>query len=171
MWPFCCLALPILLGAAQDDLPAGWKMVAPKEAGYSVAMPGTPSEKKQQVKTATTTLNVVIQVAEGRNESHFVVSHCDFPAGDLKKSEIDKRLDQARDGAVASARGKKRSEEAIKLGAASGPRNRHREGWGDRRQDADLPGQESALPGDGARQRSGVHVQGCDNLPGLVPPE
>lgn len=114
------LAVPMLLGATQDDLPAGWKTIAPKDAGYSVALPGTPSEKKQQVKTATGILHVVMQVAEGRGDTTYVVSHCDFPAADLKKADIDKRLDQARDGAIASARGKKRSEEPIKLAGHPG---------------------------------------------------
>jgi hypothetical protein len=121
MGPYCwSLALPLLLGAAQEDLPAGWKMVAPKDAGFSVTMPSAPMEKKQQVKTATGTLTVILQIAEGRNDSHFVVSYCDFAPGDLKKGDVDKRLDQARDGAVASAGGKKRSEEAIKLGSHPG---------------------------------------------------
>jgi hypothetical protein len=121
MGPFCwSLALPFLLGAGQDEVPAGWKMVAPKDAGFSVAMPAMPTEKKQTVKTATGALSVVMQVAEGRNDSLFVVSYCDFPMSDLKKADVDQRLDQARDGAIASARGKKRSEEAIKLNGHPG---------------------------------------------------
>lgn len=121
MGPYCwTLALPLLLGAGQDDLPAGWKTVAPKGAGFSVAMPAAPTEKKQKVPTATGTLEVVMQVADGRNDSLFVVSYCDFPGPELKKAEVDKRLDQARDGALASARGKKRSEEPIKLGGHAG---------------------------------------------------
>ncbi len=116
MGPYCwSLALPILLGAVQDDVPAGWKMVAPKDAGFRVAMPAVPTEKKQTVKTATGTLNVVMQVAEGRNDTLFVVSYCDFPTGDLTKADVDKRLDQARDGAISSARGKKRSDDPIML--------------------------------------------------------
>jgi glucose/arabinose dehydrogenase len=83
-------------------------------------MPAVPTEKKQTVTTATGKLSVVMQVAEGRNESLFVVSYCDFPTGDLKNADLDKRLDQARDGAISSARGKKRSEEAIQLGAYPG---------------------------------------------------
>jgi hypothetical protein len=109
-----------LLGAAQDEVPASWKMVAPKDGGFSVAMPAAPMEKKQQVKTATGTLSVVMQIADGRNDSLFVVSYSDFPEADLKKGDVDKRLDQARDGAIASARGKKRSEEPLKLKGHAG---------------------------------------------------
>jgi hypothetical protein len=121
MGPYCwSLALPLLLGAAQNEVPAGWKMVAPKDAGFSVAMPAAPTEMKQTVTTATGKLIVVVQAAKGPNAADFVVSYCDFPAGDLKESEVGQRLDQARDGAVSKLRGKKRSEEAIKLGAYPG---------------------------------------------------
>src|SRR5262249_418176 len=80
----------------------------------SVSMPAEPMAKKQSVKTATGVLHVVMHVADGRNDSNFVVSYCDLPASDVKK-DIDKRLDQARDGAVAKVRGKLRSEDVIKL--------------------------------------------------------
>jgi hypothetical protein len=116
MGPYCwSLALPILLGAAQEELPAGWKMVAPKEGRFTVAMPAEPMKKEKQVKTATEPLTVVMHIADGRNDSLFVVSYSDFREADLKKGDVEKRLDQARDGAIASARGKQRSEEKIKL--------------------------------------------------------
>ena len=68
MGPYCwSLAFPLLLGAAQDEVPASWKKIAPKDGGFSVAMPAMPMEKKQQVKTATGTLSVVMQIADGRN--------------------------------------------------------------------------------------------------------
>jgi hypothetical protein len=116
MGPYCwSLALPLLLGAAQEEVPAGWKMVAPKDGGFTAAMPAAPTEKKKQVKTATGVLNVTMFIADGRNDSDFVVSYSDFPAADLKKGDVDKRLDQARDGAIASVRGKQKSEKKIEL--------------------------------------------------------
>jgi hypothetical protein len=119
MGPYCwSLALPILLGAAQDD---SWKLFEPKDAGFSVKMPVMPTEKKQSVKTATGKLDVILHIADGRNDSLFVVSYSDFDKADLKKKEdVEKRLEQARDGAIASARGKLRSDDKIKLKEHSG---------------------------------------------------
>lgn len=114
--PICLgLTLPLVLGASQVELPEGWQTVAPKDAGFKVAMPMAPMERKQQVKTATGALNVVLYIAEGRQGSVFVVSHTDYPEGELKKGPVEKRLDHARDGAVVSVGGKLRSEQPIKL--------------------------------------------------------
>jgi hypothetical protein len=115
MGPIWSLALPLLLGAAQEELPANWKVNVSKDGGFSVAMPGTPTETKKQVKTATGQLLVTMLVAEGRDEALFVVSFSDFPKIEVKKETVDKRLDNARDGAVSSARGKLRTEKIIKL--------------------------------------------------------
>jgi hypothetical protein len=118
MGPIWSLALPLLLGATQEDLPANWKVNVSKDGNFSVAMPGTATETKKPVKTATGQLLVTMLVAEGRDESLFVVSFSDFPEKDVKKETVDKRLDYARDGAVSSARGKLRSEKIIKLDEA-----------------------------------------------------
>ncbi|HZZ79862.1 MAG TPA: hypothetical protein VFE62_15190 [Gemmataceae bacterium] len=109
------LALPLLFGVAQERLPAGWKEITAKETGFSVAMPAEPMIKKQAVKTVNGLVNVMMYIADGRNDSNFVVSYSDFPTANFKKADIDKRLDQARDGAITKAGGKKRSEEKIQL--------------------------------------------------------
>ena len=121
MGPFCwSLALPLLLGAVQDDLPANWKEKVSKDGGFTVTMPSPATEKKQQVKTATGQLNVVLLIAEGRNDAVFVVSYSDFPESELKKGSVEKRLDHARDGAGARARGHLRGETMIEGGGQPG---------------------------------------------------
>src|ERR1700752_4435901 len=97
------LSLPLLLGA---QVPEGWKEVAPKDGGFKALMPMTPTTKKQAVNTATGQLSVLMFIAEGKNDSVFVVSLADYTEADLKKGSVQKRLDHARDGAVASAGGK-----------------------------------------------------------------
>jgi hypothetical protein len=110
------LTLPLLLGAVQDDLPAGWKVFASKDGGFTVHMPNAPKDpKKQVVKTSTGELNVTLVIAEGRHDSYFVVSYGDFPRAKLKQGEEEKRLDQACNGAAESLRGEIRHEEPIKL--------------------------------------------------------
>jgi hypothetical protein len=109
------LTLPLLLGAAQDDLPANWKTVAPKDGGFSVAMPGAPNKAAKKIATSKGHLEVTLWSVEGRNDTVFVVSFCDFAEAELKKGDIEKRLDQARDGAVSSSRGKLQSEKMVDL--------------------------------------------------------
>jgi hypothetical protein len=101
------LVVPLLFSAVQDDLPAGWHAFKAKDGRYSVHLPSEPKEKIQKVGNLTVTL----QIAEGRLESYFVVSHCDIPAADLKKGDPEKRLDQAVTGAVEKSGGQLRGEE------------------------------------------------------------
>ena len=116
MGPVCwTLTLPILLSASQEELPAGWVKYALPEGRYSVAMPATPTKSVKKITTATAQLDAVVAVAEGRLDSFFVVSYCDYPARELKADSIDKRLDQGAKAAVENARGKLRSEKPIKL--------------------------------------------------------
>lgn len=115
MGPICCLALPLLLGAGQDDLPANWKTQISKDGAFSVAMPSSAKAEKRVVKTATGQLDVHMLVAEGRDEALYAVSYSDFPEAEVKRNTVAKRLDNARDGAVSSARGKLRSEKSITL--------------------------------------------------------
>jgi hypothetical protein len=110
------LTLPLLVGAVQDDLPAGWKVVDSKDGRFTVHMPKEPmAPKTQVVRTKTGELNVTLVIAEGRHDSYFVVSYSDFPPAELKKGEEEKRLDQACNGAAESLRGELREENPIKL--------------------------------------------------------
>ena len=116
MGPVCwSLTLPLLLGAAQEELPAGWVKHAPANGRYSAMMPTKPTETKKKITTATAQLDAVVAVAEGRLESYFVVSYTDYPLKELKADSIDKRLDQGAKAAAENARGKIRSEKPIKL--------------------------------------------------------
>jgi len=67
------------------------------------------------VTTATGPLDVFLFIAEGKNDSAFVLSYSDLPAAEVKAGEEDQRLDNAREGAVDKARGKLRSEKKIEL--------------------------------------------------------
>ncbi len=114
-----CLALPLLITAAQDGERAGWKAFVSKEGRFQVQMPTAPAEQKQRVKTATGQVEVHLFLAEG-SAATFVLSYSDFPANEVKAGDEAKRLDFARDGAVSSARGKLRSERKIDLDGVPG---------------------------------------------------
>jgi hypothetical protein len=101
-----CFALPMLLGAGQDDLPEKWHAFKSAAGKYSVHMPSEPKEKKQ----TSGPLSITLQIAEGKHDSYFVVSHCDIPAAELKKGNAEKRLDQACLGAVETAGGELRGD-------------------------------------------------------------
>lgn len=117
MGPLCwSLAMPLLLGVTQDDLPANWKTLASQEGRFTVALPGAHTLSKKKVTTATGQLDATIVVAEGRNDSYFVVSFCDFPLDEVKADSVEKRLDQACRGAVEKSGGELRgTEKPIKL--------------------------------------------------------
>lgn len=108
------LTLPLLLGAAQTDLPANWKAIASKDGGFSIGMPATPKETKRKVLTAKGHLDVTLLVAEGRSGAAFVLSYCDYSEAEVK-GDLEKRLDHARDGAVSSSGGKLQSERIADL--------------------------------------------------------
>jgi hypothetical protein len=115
---FWTLTLPLLLGATQDG-PA-WKTFTCKEGAFTVALPTTPTEQRQRVKTATGQLDVAVFLAEDKHDVSYVVSYSDLPESEVKKGTEKKRLDFARDGAVSKARGKLRSEKAIELAGFPG---------------------------------------------------
>jgi hypothetical protein len=111
--PICwSLAVPLVLGAVQDE-GTKWKPFVSKEGGFEITMPGSPTETKKTVKTATGQLHVTVHSAEGKNEALFVVSYTDFTDADLKEGSVKKRLNNARDGAIGNTGGKLRSEEDI----------------------------------------------------------
>src|SRR5262245_42135328 len=103
MSPLCWLTLPLLLGAVQDELPANWQRFAPAEGRYSVAMPAKPATSNKKITTATSQLDAVIAVAQGRHDASFVVCYCDYPEKELKPQSVEKRLDQGCKAAVENA--------------------------------------------------------------------
>ena len=114
------LTLPLVFGAAGDDLPKDWKPLTSKEGGFSVVMPGNPNDGKRQVKTPAGTIEVNFYLAEVKDQGSYVVVFSEFPAAALQGGTDDKRLDNARDGAVASAKGKLKSEKKITLAGHPG---------------------------------------------------
>jgi hypothetical protein len=116
MGPVCwSLTLPLLLGAAQDDLPNGWVKHAPADGRYSIAMPAKPTETKRKITRKNDEIDTVIAIAEGKHDSSFVVSYTDFPDKELKPESIEQRLDQGVKAAVENARGNLKSDKPIKL--------------------------------------------------------
>jgi hypothetical protein len=96
------LALATPSGGAQLD----WKEFAPKDGGFTILMPGAPTEHKKSIKLATGIVEVVVyELPIPPGDGKFVVGYSEFPEATIKPGTEDKRLDNARDGVVASVKG------------------------------------------------------------------
>jgi hypothetical protein len=104
------LTLPLVLGASAGG---EWKTFSPKEGGFSILMPGAPTEDKQDVKTPSGDVTVFFFISELKNEGSLVVSFSEFPGAAFNGGTDENRLDSARDGAVLSAKGKLKTEKKI----------------------------------------------------------
>jgi hypothetical protein len=79
-------------------------------------MPGTPAEFKKTVEAPGGAVDVLIyELPVPATEGKFVVSYFDIPEASAKAGTEDKRLDNARDGAVASSKGKLKREKSLLL--------------------------------------------------------
>lgn len=114
-----CLGLTLPLLAGQTAPPAGWRPFTPKDASFIVSLPSVPREKKQQIKLPTGTIEVAIFTCEPSSEVTFVIGVTDYPNLDMEGGE-DKRLRNARDGAVENSKGKLIHERKIVLAGHPG---------------------------------------------------
>jgi hypothetical protein len=103
-------SLPLVLGADTGD----WKPFTPKEGGFSILFPGTPAQEKQESKTPAGTVTVTYFVLE-QGGITYVASYSVFPKESVNPRTQEKRLDNARNGAVASAKGKLERERKFHL--------------------------------------------------------
>jgi len=111
------LTLPILVG--QTAPPAGWRQFTPKDGGFTVALPSVPTEKKRQAKSSNGMVEIVIYTCEPASDVIFVVGVTDYPNLDMEGGE-DKRLRNARDGAIDNSKGKLIHERKIQLSGHPG---------------------------------------------------
>lgn len=108
--------LSLLLLAPQPD----WRAFSPKDAAFTVEFPAAPTEHKKTVKGMGGTVEVVFYEVELPGDRKFLVGVSEFPETSIKAGTEDKRLDNARDGAVNSVKGKLRREKALVLDSHPG---------------------------------------------------
>ena len=109
------LTLPLVLGAGQDEAPKGWKRFAPDAGGFAIRLPAEPTEGKRTVKTPQGEVEVTYFLVEVKGQGSYVVVYTEYPEEALKGGADEKRLDNARDGAVQSAKGKLKGEKRLRL--------------------------------------------------------
>ena len=109
------LSLPLLVG----QTPAGWRPFAPKDGSFSIVLPGAPTEKKQQLKAGAGAVDVSMYICEAAGDGTYVVAVTDYSSQEIQGGE-EKRLRNARDGAVQNSEGKLIHERKISLAGHPG---------------------------------------------------
>ncbi len=108
------LALVLVAARDKDD---AWQDFTSKDGGFEVSMPGKPVEQKDSLRTPSGPLDLVMYVVERKKEeTAYIAMFCEFPESVFKSGTDEKRLDYARNRAVASTKGKLVGEKKIKLG-------------------------------------------------------
>jgi hypothetical protein len=108
-----CLAAALLLAA--DDANTKPGDFAPKGGRFTVQMPGQPKEQTNKVNTAIGPIDVHLFVSAPDPNTAYIVGYSDYPEEMIKKSDSQKILDGARDGAVKNVNGKLDSEKKITI--------------------------------------------------------
>src|SRR5947199_270983 len=116
LFAFCVLVLPLSVTAAQTPIQAEWKPFAPKDGGFTTLFPGTPTEHKKTITTPGGPLEVLYYELDWPgDDGKFLVGYSEVAASSIKAGTEDKRLDNARDGALASTKGKLKREKSLLL--------------------------------------------------------
>ncbi len=107
--------------AAAQPITTDWKPFSPKDGAFTVLLPGKPTEYKKSIKTKTGDAEgLLFELAVPPGESKFVVGYSEFKESAIKPGTEDKHLNNARDGAVASVKGKLKRERSLLLDSYPG---------------------------------------------------
>ncbi|NIS71741.1 MAG: hypothetical protein GTO12_23250 [Proteobacteria bacterium] len=98
------------------------KEFSSSEGGFSIVMPGTPSEKTQTVNIPLGRIDVHFFSVNKGDEGVYTVAYSDYPKSYVQMIPAEALLDAARDGSVAGLGGKLLGEEIISLNEYPGRR-------------------------------------------------
>ena len=101
------IVVALLLG----DAPT-WKSFAPPGAGFDIQLPGTPTEKRQTLRTPLGNGELRIFTLSHKGGA-LAIGVTEFPESALTDTTDDQRLNQARDGAVLQSKAKIRWEKKV----------------------------------------------------------
>jgi hypothetical protein len=119
--PLVCLLLFLGGAAAQEGNDAPWISFSPPKAGFSILLPAPPLEQQQTIKSPQGDVKVTTFVLDRKKEKGaYAVSLSEFPLKAIKSGTEERRLNNARDGAIASSKGKLKSEKRLTLQGSPG---------------------------------------------------
>ncbi len=95
--------------------PGDWLEIRSKEGRFAIKMPAAPEENMREIETSAGPIALRVQQLE-HGGFDYMVGFSDYPDEVLAAREPASILDGARDGAIASIRGKLLAERAISLG-------------------------------------------------------
>ncbi len=98
---------------------AAWTEFKSEEGGFSILMPGTPTEETQTQETELGGIDVHMFTYE-EDDVAYMIGYNVLPAAILEASPADPMLDGACDGQVSSVNGTEVSRQEITLGAYPG---------------------------------------------------
>ena len=113
------VGLTVALLAGQTPPPASWRTFGPKDGSFTIALPVVPKEKKQQLKTPSGAVDVTLYICPAMGEGTLVVGVSELQDPVVAGTE-EKRLRNARDGAVENSKGKLIHERKIMLAGFPG---------------------------------------------------
>jgi hypothetical protein len=100
--------------------PRPWSRYASTELGFAVMAPGEPATRSAPAKSEVGMLELIEEVFPGgRDDATLAVLHADYPKEAIRGG-IDRFLEEARDGLVASLGARLARSEAIALGQRPG---------------------------------------------------
>ena len=108
---FACVFLLVLIGCQQAPT---WEEFTSAQGGFTVLMPGTPTEQKRTAKTASGSIDAHIFLVD-QGDVAYMVAYSDYPDTMLQERTPKLILDGARDGAVAHAKGRLLSESIVSM--------------------------------------------------------
>jgi hypothetical protein len=91
-----------------------WKTFTSDEGGFSVSLPGTPTQDSQAVNTAIGNIMMYTFMIE-LSESAYMVAYSDYPDSLVNQTPADILLSGARDGAVGNVQGRLVNETYLSL--------------------------------------------------------
>ncbi len=114
---FIVIGLALVIG--QTAPPASWRVFHSKEQGFTVSAPNSPREKTQQLKLENGAADLSLFVWDGLADVTLIVGVTQFPQQAAEGNE-EKRLKNAREGAVENSKGKLIHERKIALAGIPG---------------------------------------------------
>jgi hypothetical protein len=97
-----------------------FNLFSSKAGRFTVLMPATPTEQKQEIDTDTGKVESVMFIAAGANSSAFIAAYADYPNAARSAEAATMVVSGARDGILRNTKGKLINDKEISLDKNTG---------------------------------------------------